>query len=191
MGRKFAFRPTAIDVLEDRVVLSHVKVVPVANVPVSVRLTGHSLAILPPAGVAGADSQLNLFGTRTGKAHVAGTIQENASLAPPFDQQSHGTIVLSTRSGTLTLSVNSTNFDFTHSTKTPVALNFTVVSATGSYASAIGSTQPTGTGTLALHFVRPQKPNVPEPIGSPLPAQPTFPGQFALNLRYTPTTTVD
>jgi hypothetical protein len=182
MRRKQAFRPTMLEALEDRVVLSHVH--PHAHVAaaaiqignLSTRITGVSQSVLPTQP--GGNFTLNLNGTGqikgAGRFRATGSIVENPSVAPPFNEQSQGTLLLKNGKGTITLSLNGPAFDFSQNRQV-TNLTFNVVDATGAYAPILGQTV-SGTGSIMLRHIRTPGPNTT-----------VLRGNFILLLQTTPT----
>lgn len=157
MRRKAAFKPTMIEALEDRMVLSHAHlhgVVAAQIQDISTRIYGVSQYVLPAQP--GADSVLNLRGQGNihlqgiGTFHATGSITENLSV-DPSTQQSQGTLLLRNRQGTVTLQLSGPAFDFGQNRQS-TPLQFFVVDATGAYA-AYANSGFSGTGSIIQHHV--------------------------------------
>lgn len=165
MRRNSVFKPTMIEALEDRMVLSHAhahlhEMVAAQIQQISTRIYGASQYVLPSEP--GADSVLNLKGQGSvhfqgiGTFHVTGSITENLSV-DPSTQQSQGTLLLRNRQGTVTLQLSGPVFDFGQN-RQRVPLQFFVSDATGAYA-AYANSGATGTGSIIQHRVPSVGPN--------------------------------
>ncbi len=159
MRTRRQFRPLLHGALEDRVVLSHGVVASLAPLTLPPVLSGHisgsSHSFPPVANLPGSGYSVKLSGSGAVdgiKFQTTGSLSGNGTVAPPFNQESQGTLTLKNAHGSVTLALQGPALSVRQN-GVSTTYNITVTGATGAY-SAAASAGYTGTATLSFSGIK-------------------------------------